>query len=317
LMSHLQENCQGADISTQILYNRVLVQLGLCAFRHGFIQEALNAISEIVSTNKTRELLAQGIAKNSQNEKEERRRLLPYHYHINIELVESVHLICAMLIDIPAIAADPVEASKRTRFFRKVFESARNFYGPPDTYKDYVLVAGKELHQGNWKKCYESLMSISAWNKISFEKEMAKSNLLVRVKEQALKCYLHSYQTAYDSLAIDHLAKIFDLEKEVLLSMISKLIYSKELKAYLDLDSNCLIFEKVQNTRVQSLSLYLSDKISGLLVNNERILDAKYGNYGYSDKDLPEHLLKKKQTQRKKPNLINAGKPNKRQNKKV
>ena len=179
LMSHLQENCQNADIQTQILYNRTLVQLGLCAFRQGFIQEALNALTEIVSLNKTKELLAQGISKMPVNEREERRRLLPYHYHINVELIEAVHLTCAMLIEIPAIAADPNESAKRTRYFRKVFENARNFYGPPDSYRDYVLVAAKELHQGNWKKCYEKLLSIKIWNKFSNEAEKVTLNFLI------------------------------------------------------------------------------------------------------------------------------------------
>jgi len=309
LMSHLQENCQNADIHTQILYNRVLVQFGLCAFRHGYIQEALNALAEIASTNKTKELLAQAMSKNPVNEKDERRRLLPYHYHINTDLVESVHLMCAMLVEIPIIAADPTEASKRTKFFRKVYESSRNFYGPPDSFRDYILVAGKELHQGNWKRCYELLMAMPVWNKMTFEQEKAKTNLLTKVKEQALKCYLFTFQSCYESLGIEHLAKIYVIEKESLHSLISKLIVSKELKAHMDLESDCLIFEKVQNTKLQSIALQLSDRISAMLVNNERILDNKFGSYGYADKDVPEGLLKKRaQTKKNRPNMLTAGK---------
>lgn len=52
LMSHLQDSIQCADVATQILYNRALVQLGLCAFRHGNIRDAHNALLDIQSGGK-------------------------------------------------------------------------------------------------------------------------------------------------------------------------------------------------------------------------------------------------------------------------
>ena len=62
------------------MYNRAMVQLGICAFRHESIQEAHNCLADLLMSARVKELLAQGLMpqhrhdRSAEQEKVERSR---------------------------------------------------------------------------------------------------------------------------------------------------------------------------------------------------------------------------------------------------
>jgi translation initiation factor 3 subunit C len=122
LMSHIQDMVDRIETHTQILYNRALVTLGLAAFRQGLIQKCHECLSNICS-GKVKELLAQGQAKgyekDPEQEKIERRRQIPYHMHINPDLLECCHMISAMFLELPHFTKPSGAANPISKTFRK------------------------------------------------------------------------------------------------------------------------------------------------------------------------------------------------------
>lgn len=303
LMSHVADSAQQYDIQIQILYNRVLVQLGIASFRLGLIQDTYNYLQELINTQKTRELLAQGLSKNPVTEKEERRRLLPYICHISIELIESVFLITAMLLEIPHLAGDnyyDINWKPINKNFRKLLEYYQRipYLGPPETYKDYIYAASQQLVRGNWKRCYDYLMKLNMWNKV-FDEKTTKVNLLLRVKEQGLKSYILSYKDFYESISLEYLSTYFELDSQIIHTNICKMIAAKEIVGWLNPQTNCLNFENIEKSYIEELSSELSEKIIGTVKVNETVLDKKFGHYGFADKDLIDTQIKKKTTKKK------------------
>ncbi len=175
LMSHLQESIYSADVATQILYNRTVVQLGLSAFRCGLIKESQSILQDIFGTQRVKELLAQGVHQQRyqvltpEQEKAERQRQLPFHMHINTELLEAAFLASSMLVEIPLLASIDSEEQRRktiSKTFRRLLDFADRqvFTGPPESTRDHIMQASKALQEGQWEKCRDLVQSIKIWS---------------------------------------------------------------------------------------------------------------------------------------------------------
>lgn len=287
LMSHLQETINSFDVHSQILFNRTLVQVGLCAFRAGLVYEAQTTLQEICGSGRQKELLAQGVMIQRYNqvtpdqERLEKQRQLPFHMHINLELLECVYLTCSMLLEIPLFAqtGSSPDIKKRviSKTYRRMLEyhERQVFTGPPENTRDHVMQASKALAQGEWKSATEYIHSIKIWELMSKPDEI-KAMLSAQIQEEGLRTYLFTYAPYYDTLSVNRLASMFDLSDRKIAAIVSKMISHEELAAALDQVNSSIIFRKgVELSRLQSLALSLSDKASGLIESNERTLETR------------------------------------------
>lgn len=288
LMSHLHENIFQADIQTQILYNRALVQIGLCAFRAGLFREASFALQDISSSGKVRELLAQGIhnqkhvEKTSEQEKLERDRQLPFHMHVNLELLEAVYLTSAMLLEVPNMAFYTHESRKKviSKPFRRMFDyhDRQVFVGPPENTRDHIMAAAKAMAVGEWKQCRDYINAIKIWDLLP-NADKIKETLSTVIQEETLRTYVFSYSKHYDSFGIASLGSMFDLDEAKVTCVLSKMIINEELQASLDAPTNTVVLHRNapgnDMTRLQHLAGVYTEKLSNFVDSNEKLLESR------------------------------------------
>jgi len=294
LMSRLQDNVMKIDIESQIFFNRSLAQLGLCAFRIGDMRKTLECLGELCSSSRTRELLGQSTSynpkwqtKDREQDLIEKQRILPYHLHINHQLLEAVHFIAAMLMEVPNMAKDGLnDGVYLSRSFRRDLEryNRKVFDSPPENVKDIVMVAAQELSKGNWKKCSDLILDLKVWKTWSHcGAENVKVMLRKTIKEVSLQTYIISYNSHYNSMGVDQLCHMFDLDKNsvedrrFVRRAVSRLLMRRDVDGSWDSKNETVNLLKAEPTHLQHLAIEFSKHAEKFVESNERTFESVTG----------------------------------------
>ncbi|CAF3477412.1 unnamed protein product [Rotaria sp. Silwood1] len=276
LMSHIQETIYHSNISTQILYNRTMVQLGLCAFRFGEIHQAYQILMNLQPANRMKELLGQDINIRNNSEMNKQQYLLPFHMHINVQLIECIYLISAMFIEISSI--DKQSMSKHFHIVMNQGEKQLIFESM-ETMREHIIATSHALKIGDWNRCINCLinnkMNKQIWSLMPQGTKVFEM-LINKIKEESLRIYLITNTMMFDSISIPNLADMFELSIKQVHEIICKMIINEELMASVEDSNQFLILNSNRWSRIQSLSVELMDKTLRLYEQNQKL------NYFYS-----------------------------------
>lgn len=296
-----------SDAKITAAYNRALVQLGFCSFQKGDYESCKQSLDEICSTFRLKELLCQSIPKAAVD-REDKTNILPYHLHISIEKIETIFMLCLLLIEVPYLLSGDLDGQKKqvNKFFLRLWQYYEKniLYGEPENYRDFIYQAIHEMAKGDWQSCYDSVTKLDLWKKLP-NSEAILADLELKIKEQAFKCFIFSMSRSLHTLKFDQLAALFNLEMPQIQKIIFEVIHKKQLSARLDSSSNSIVFVNQISNDLESAGVELSQKLSCTVSVNEKIFDFKFGGADANDlSKLQDSLLNRKNQSSRKPKLL-------------
>lgn len=284
LMSHIQDDIDRADIHSRVLFNRATCQLGLCAFRTMDMRQAVNCLTDLCNSSRMREIIAQGISQVSrfrerdlEREKQDARRTLPFHMHMNFDMIEAIHLTSAMFIEAQNIVLFGFDNKQRVRSkrFRRDFENhmKQPFNGPPEQTKDHVMHATKAMLAGDWKKCLDHVSHLRMWRSLP-SGDYVLHLIKRQIQESCLKMYLLVFGMQYSTVSVEKLKAMFELDETTVHRTVSKMMidHQSTFTGAWDQPSKAVVISGSEPTRLQRAALAYADKLTLLVEQNERLL---------------------------------------------
>ncbi|KAK2079971.1 hypothetical protein QBZ16_002366 [Prototheca wickerhamii] len=268
----------------QVLLNRTTAQLGLAAFRAGLVAEAQACLGELYGTGRVKELLAQGVQghrfheRSVEQEAVERRRQVPFHLHINLELLESACLISSLLLEVPAMAAARGEHVRVSKPLRRLMDNydRQTFVGPPENVRDHLMASLRALQRGEWRAAYGAIEKLACWGLVP-QREAVLERLRDRYKVEGLRTYLLAYARFYSSLSLAQLRDIFELPERRVHAIVSRVLADESLAGAHDQPSGSVVVKSAEPGRLSALAAAFADHAALLVDLNERALALRTG----------------------------------------
>lgn len=272
-----KESDHTLDAALQVLFNRVIAQLGLSAFRNGQIRDTFHTLRDLFGyPGMIRGYLAQSyrFSKDSTKqdldkrgkeelEKREKERFVPYHMHINTDAIEAAFMISTMLVETSSNKQMSLDLSKRRfqslsskKYFRQVED--RQIVTPEESTKDFLFAATVALGEGKWKECHKALTSLDIWNLFE-NKESIISMLETHVKVESLRTYVFSYLKHYQSLGLEFLSQLFELDFSMVHATLSRMISFDRLYAFIDEPTKTLKGTGEEPSQLHRVALQILD----------------------------------------------------------
>jgi translation initiation factor 3 subunit C len=278
-LSHLPENIAFTDIESQILYNRAIVQLGICAFHQGLIQESYDYHQDLFATKRLKELLAQGsvelcYADNDLSfNKMDKKMQLPLHMHINLELVETLHLISCILLD----AANLSQCGRQAincRHLQKILElnSHSTIFNHPDSMRNKIMAAIGTILQSDWSSTMSIINSLSCWSLLPLGRRSSTMNIIEeKIKKVCLLNFILTYSTVFTSLSLYTVYKKFQLNRQETKGLINSLFMNKLVLGTHDQLSSTITFETKTVSQLNALLIDACNKIEIIIKLNNKV----------------------------------------------
>ncbi len=149
------------------------------------------------------------------------------------------------------------------------------FAGPPENTREHVLVAGRLLLLGEWRKAKAALFGIEAWRLVGDQvaKDKMQAQLDPQLREAALRTYVLSALPHYKALSLATLAPMFEVSEASAHATVSRMIGSQELSAAWDQLTQALVphaHATSEPSALQALALHFADRANALLDASEQ-----------------------------------------------